>query len=147
MTTPEIQRPHRRLVTHAIYEIDLPEQAAEIRELIGWPATLALVEAFGGIGIVVPRQYDADCQLAQLLGEEATQALIGRYGGDTLYIAKLHRAMMAARNIEIDRRFSDPKNPVPAWKLALEYRLSERQIWNILKDPSTLRDHQPGLFD
>ncbi len=127
----------------AIYSVDLSPLLAEICQLIGWTAALVLVEKYGGTTLFVPAEFNADLPLVELLGQEPAKNLIARYGGTKIYIARMAQAIRTARNLIISDRLS---NDEPAYMLALEYRLSERQIWRIVKNPNTLRDTQPDLF-
>jgi len=130
-----------------IYEEDLPAGLQELRELIGLPATLTLVEHYGGIHVKVPSRYFDTNELVRVVGHKATSLLVRRYGGTTLYIAKADGVLRALRNMEIAARFDGGAR---AHRLAREFGLSERQIWKILNRPETLRGprpEQPGLFD
>ncbi|KAB7624341.1 Mor transcription activator family protein [Alkalilimnicola sp. S0819] len=127
------------------YDEDLPPVLAEIRDLVGTEPTLALVAHYGGTHVPVPKRFDPGHPLARVLGPEAAVHFIGRFGGTRPYIAKLELAVRALRNIEISRRYEGGSTVA---RLAREYHLSERQIWNILKRPETLRDapDQADLF-
>lgn len=126
----------------AIYSEDLPPLLTEICAAIGWKHTLVLVEAHGGTDLFVPSVFHADLPLVQLVEEEASKKLIAKYGGTKIYIARLSQAMRNIRNKQIATRLETE----PAAKLAREYQISERQIWNIAKCPHTLREMQPDLF-
>jgi Mor family transcriptional regulator len=73
----------------------------------------------------------------RVIGSTAARALLERYRGDRIYVAKLDYALRVTRNIEIASKYVAG---TPVNQLARTYRLSERQIWNILKQPETLRD-------
>lgn len=120
----------------AVYEVDLPPVLAAIRELIGTEATLRLVEHYGGLHVDVPRRFQDDHPLVRVLGHEAAAAFVQRFGGTRPYIASLKGPLRVMRNIEISRRY---EGGAPVRHLAREHGLSERQIWNILKRPETLR--------
>lgn len=119
-----------------IYDEDLPETLAEIRDLIGTEGMLALVEHYGGCHVDVPAAWRPDHPLTRILGHEAAVAFVQRFAATRPYIANLANARRVLRNIEISRRY---EGGTPVSRLAREYRLSERQIWNILKRPETLR--------
>ena len=132
---------------HDIYDEDLPASLRELRDLIGINATLKLVESWGGIHLKVPGHYRDDHHLVRIIGQAATVKLVQHYGATPLYIPRAARLVQALRNIEIAERYD---NNVSAERLAREYGISERQIWNILKRPETVRrssPHQPRLFD
>jgi len=128
-----------------IDDADLPPTLAEIRDVIGLAATLRLVEAYGGITLRVPWHFDPAHPLVSVIGHAAAAALIERFAGERVYIARLAAATRALRNIEISQRFEAGTR---VETLARDYHLSVRQIWNILKDPATLRTSpaQTDLF-
>ena len=107
-----------------------PPVLEDIKELIGWPATQALLEAFGGQTISIPGRSSA--ALSQVVGPDAAAKLSARYGGAQLYIAKTYRRAWPERNQRILR---DYQSGVPVRRLAQKYELSDRQIRNILNSP------------
>lgn len=124
-----------------------PVNLLEIVEVIGEAAALKLVERFGGTTPRLPalRNINHDHPLAQCIGVEALTALAKVTGGGRwLYVAKCARGLREARNREIVTLYSPP-NSVPVAELALRYRLSDRQIWNILGS-TVVDDRQGGLF-
>ena len=124
---------------------DLPESLREVVDLIGLAATLRLVEQFGGmIALYVPREIEADHQLAAELGLPAARKLAGHYGGDYLRnIPRCASGLRRIRNAEIRRR----SRAEPAPKLALAFGLTERQIWTILGEvDDSSQDRQSALF-
>jgi len=125
----------------------LPPSLIEIKDVIGIVATLRLVEVYGGTLIVLPRKYRDDHHLVRIIGHKAASELIVHYSGDRLYVPKNDNATRLIRDIEIANKY-DAGYSVP--KLAREYNLSERQIWNIFKRPETLQSietKQISLFD
>lgn len=80
----------------------------------------------------VPRRYRAGHPLSLLLVAEAATKLILRFGGTRLYIAKLDDPVRTRRNDEIIRSYEAGRSVA---RLAREYGLSERRIWEILKTP------------
>lgn len=143
------QTEQRELITQPLYRCDLPPQMARILELIGWDATLRLINSYGGTHILPTRcarrndSSSSNAQLAMLIGEDAYNKLAAEYDGTRVYCAKCDDAMRKIRNMEISKRYVGGES---AAALAIEYRLSERQIWFILKDQATLRVDQPDLF-
>lgn len=139
----------RELITQPVFSCDLPPQMARILELIGWDATLRLINRYGGCYILPTRcarrndSGSGNAQLVLLIGENAYNKLAAEYDGTRVYCAKCDDAMRKIRNMEISRRYVAGES---AATLAIEYRLSERQIWFILKDQATLRVDQPDLF-
>jgi Mor family transcriptional regulator len=123
----------------------LPGVLKDIAALIGLPGTLRLVEAYGGVRLYVPKRIDAEHALAQLLGVESATQLAEVYGGELHF--DIPRAVVATRaardkSIRAERAAGSSHRA-----LALQYRLSERQIRNVLGDtPETADDRQVGLF-
>lgn len=110
---------------------DLPASARDLAGLIGLPATLRLVEKWGGVmRLYVPRDIAADHELARVLGLDAARALSARYDGDYLpSVPRCADALRQARNRALLRRRAEGASPAI---LALEFGITERQIWNIL---------------
>ncbi|MGB1762983.1 Mor transcription activator family protein [Alloalcanivorax xenomutans] len=144
-----MSRDRKRKPLDGIFVEDLPELLQEISQLIGIPATLLLVEHFGGIHLFIPTHFSDQRAFVAVVGHRAASLLIQQYGGNTLYIARAASALRALRNMEIAGRF---EGGLSAERLAREYGVSVRQIWNILKRPETVRrrettPRQPSLFD
>lgn len=51
-----------------------------IRELIGEPAAVAMVQAFGGTKVCLPKEAQTDSRLAMTIGVDATKALVAHFG-------------------------------------------------------------------
>lgn len=138
----------RELITVPVYSCDLPPQIARLCELIGWDAVLKMVNKYGGTYVMptrCARKHDgssSNAKLVELIGEDAYNTLAKEFDGTKVYIATCHTAVRRARDMEISARFDNES----AAQLAIEYRLTERQIWNILKKGETLRVDQPDLF-
>lgn len=66
---------------------------AELLDLLGLEAFLALVEAHGGTRLYVPRQA-GETQIVRDIGPAAASRLVERYGGDYVRVplAREHRA-------------------------------------------------------
>ena len=65
----------------------LPGVLAEIAEIAGLPAALAIAEKFGGSRLTIPKAVPADHQLSRLVGHEAAQKICAHFragsrGGD-----------------------------------------------------------------
>lgn len=110
---------------------DLPKSLRDVAELIGPQAALKLVEHFGGAtAVYVPYQIESDHQLAVALGLPAARKLAAYYGGDNLRnIPRCALGLRRIRNAEIRRCHRAGR---PASKLALEFGLTERQVWTII---------------
>lgn len=124
---------------------DLPESLHEVVDLIGLPATLKLVEHFGGFTqLYVPRDIEPDHPIAQALGVTAARKLSSVYGADTLRnIPRCAEGLRRIRNDEVRAR----RPAESAATLALAFGLTERQIWTILAEDDEGADaRQAALF-
>lgn len=86
----------------------LPPTIREIVRLIGYGPAMALVRAFGGQELRIPRGEGSDtwAALCEVIGEPATRRLAATYsGGEPLYIALCYRAMLADRNHRMVARY------------------------------------------
>lgn len=123
----------------------LPSTALDLANLIGLPATLALVEDFGGNELRIPAYRN--CKSAALfqkitgkIGEEAAIAISKAYGGDVLYIPSCAKTRRALRDMEIVRAYdalileTSARDAVAT--LSKQYSLSNRGIEKIVNRPT-----------
>lgn len=126
---------------------NLPPGMIELAGVIGLAGALALARAWGGITLKVPASdYEGITRawLIDLIGGPGAAALIQRYRGERLYIPRCEKALRDARDSEIIRAYDAG---TPAVALALQYRLTERQVRSILKrTPEVDEAVQAGLF-
>ncbi|MEX2524478.1 MAG: Mor transcription activator family protein [Gammaproteobacteria bacterium] len=125
----------------AVTEIDddlLPDSLKPIADLIGLPATISLVESYGGVRIYIPRSPGEDHPLVQRIGLEAAESLARIYDGEPVELPMASAALRDARDRELLRR-ADEGCSINA--LAQEFGLSRRQVFRIL---SRLRRLNPG---
>ena len=76
---------------------DLPGVLAEIAEVAGRGAALAIAERLGGEQVHIPRTIGSTATgqtLDALVGHEAAAALADRFGGESLYIPMARRLMV-----------------------------------------------------
>ena len=123
----------------------LPKQLLEIADAIGLPAAQRLVEELGGttwpvakgvrrLGII---RHEA---LKEVVGETAANIMAERWANVPLYIPKCDAALRRVRDLEINRQYVQgvregvSANTLVA-ELARTYKLSDRRIWEILKQP------------
>jgi hypothetical protein len=111
----------------------LPETLRDISELIGLPATLKLVECYGGIAaLYIPRMIKPDHHLARNIGIEAARKLAAHYGTDCLRnIPRCAHKLRHFRNAEIRTRRKAGESPAI---LARAYGMTERNVWMILAE-------------
>lgn len=118
----------------------LPDVVVEIAELIGYPKTLKLIHALGGLDFYMPKSFDnrhADL-LAQTLGDDA-QVLIERFGGERIYIPRCQAAFIQIRNWEFAREVAwrtanGDSQQAAIQHLAPQYGFSERWAYKILSE-------------
>lgn len=123
----------------------LPAAVQAIARLIGLPATLKLVEDFGGLTLYLPvgareagRQMLAD--LARRIGPEAAQILARHYAVTPLYVPNCKPVLLRARDAallkdrqQLARQGLTERRIVQC--LALRYHITERHVWSIFKKP------------
>ena len=110
----------------------LPRLLQDFERLIGLPATLDLVRAYGGLRIYIPtpERVSPDHQLAKVIGVDHLMALAKVYGGeDHFALPKAERAILAVRNARIAHDYGHNKT---VRELAREHGLHERQIERIV---------------
>lgn len=113
----------------------LPESIANIVELVGLDGALALVNAFGGLILPVPkgiREEDGNTRekLIEILGEPAALRFMATYGGERLTIARCAAALRDERDRQIIESYSRGESVA---ELVRRHQLTERQIRTILK--------------
>lgn len=119
----------------------LPPILRDITELIGLPATLALVRHAGGTRLYVPVRFDPDHPLVKVLGHAAAVALIERHRGEYIDLPKGEIAIKAAR----DQQIRADRHTYTQAQQAIRWGLTDRQIRSIL-GPAEKDEKQAGLF-
>jgi hypothetical protein len=113
----------------------LPPRLREFVRLIGLPATLRLVEHYGGLRIYIPARPAPDHPFAELIGFDKLSVLSAEYAVDgtglRFVLPKAQRAFDAIRNEQIRTDFSTGKS---VRALATEHRLVERQVARIVAE-------------
>lgn len=122
----------------------LPQLLQDFVRLIGLPATMILVEQFGGRRLYIPAQPTPDHTLAKLIGFDNLQALSGVYGLEApMDIPRAVAALRHLRNLKIRAEYG----PKSAAKLAREHGLTERQVYSIVGELAHAPDpNQVNLF-
>lgn len=127
---------------------ELPASLTDIADLIGLPATLDLVDAWGGVRMYFPspRALSDVHPLVQVLGGETAVRLCERFGGTDVLLPRALDALRRARDRLIHHEHAQGAS---GRTLALRYRLSERRLWEILAtdpDPDAGTRAQMALF-
>lgn len=114
------------------HEIDtslLPGILREMSELIGIPATMAIVRAYGGVRLYVPMKLTHNHPLIKLVGSANAEKLVDRFGGEAHFdIPMAEAALRQIRDMEIRRQWPSLSQS----QLAMKYRTTERHIRRIL---------------
>lgn len=129
----EQTRPRRR--THhpdlrGVTADDLPPGIRPVYQLIGLPATLDLVRAYGGARVTIPQRPRG--RLLELLGEERAAALGRVFAGNLMYVPSLATVRRRVRNRRICAAYDEGAT---VSDLALAEGLSHRQVESILNSP------------
>lgn len=120
----------------------LPESMAELVDVVGLPAVLKLMEAFGGTEFWIPEKLQHVHPLVAAVGPEAAQTLCEYMAGVRLKIPRGKAIKIEIRNSAIRR---ERHEGAKLSELALRYELTDRQVLNIL-NASPADDRQQDLF-
>lgn len=107
----------------------LSPRLAELSQIIGLPAALSLVAERGGTRIYVPSSATSEHWLASVIGLNGLERLVAAYACDYLDIDRATTVERAARNHRI---VTERRAGATVGALALKYKLTARQIANIL---------------
>lgn len=123
---------------------DLPPRLAELAGVIGLAATLRLVEARGGTRVYVPEAANDDHWLMRLIGRGPFERLVAWRPREHVELDRAAGALRAARDRQI---LAEHQAGASSSALALQYGLTQRQIFNILARSSADEDDAtPDLF-
>ena len=115
---------------------DLPPLARELVALVGFSATMQLVEMRPGIPLFIPNTMNAEHMLAGALGIKAAEALVKNFGGLTITVPNCKLALVKIRQRQIlksrDEGYSQTEAAVlhgvtPRWIRELESREPEEE--------------------
>lgn len=99
--------------------------------VIGFTATVTLIEWYGGCNIYVPGEATESHPLALLVGMPALRALCREYGSETVWVPREASAPKAASKRQVaDALRSGSTIP----QVAATMGLSERQVQRVRKD-------------
>lgn len=121
----------------------LPQSLAELVDIIGLPAVLKLMKAFGGTDIWIPKRLSHNHELVNAIGPEAAQTLCEYMAGERFKVARGKAIEIEVRNRAIRR---ERQEGAKLSDLALRFELCDRQVLNILNsEPED--DNQGDLFE
>lgn len=125
----------------------LPATIQTIVRLVGHAKAMALVHDLGGQSYRFPvsRKSDVWEYLVELIGARSAEVLCQEFGGSEVYIALCHQAIKADRNRSMIARYeallaAGHSSRGAVTVLVREFRLSNRQIENIINGPSPAGD-------
>jgi Mor family transcriptional regulator len=135
----------------------MPDVVQVLISLIGLPTSVRLVEQLGGTTFPVALRksrlgeirYEA---LSEVVGSDAADAITKHFGGDMLYIplckVALRELLYREIRADFDRLTREHSALHTVTELVKKYRLSDRQIWRILKklDDDGRSSDQGALF-
>lgn len=105
---------------------DLPDEWQRIADLIGFEATITLIEKYGGLDLNIPQQMDMFHPVYELLGEPAI--ILGGYVGGRIYIPRCRTMRRNALKRRIQAmRFSHTRQ-----QIALLFGITERNVYQYL---------------
>lgn len=112
----------------------LPPLLQDWVRLIGLPATMAMVNRYGGTRIYIPAEAPPEHPYADLIGQHNLVKLCAEYGafghGLRLLLPNARRALTAVRNAQIRADYASKS----ARELAAAYQLNQRHIERIVAD-------------
>ncbi len=103
-----------------------PALLEEFAELIGAAAAMALIEAYPGARLYVPRKPGEHSRIAQVIGMAATLRLAAMYGGETLQLPR--PPDLAARIIALRQQ------GLTAGMIAQQLHCTRRRVFQVLAD-------------
>lgn len=116
----------------------LPKTARMLADVIGLPATLALVDIYGGLSIW-PAKTGADrAALGEIIGEEAAQRFVDTFREEVTIpkcVSAIRAVMHTELRAEFDRLTGEGASARSTVKqLALRYRYTVRWVWYLLNE-------------
>lgn len=123
----------------------LPGSVQLLRQTLDDDTALhSLLRRCGGLTLRIPRRFPAEGHLLRrLLPEPCLRRLLDAYGGTCLYIPRCARLARQVRQRELLDAFSrhtatGTSSNVEVRFLARRYGLTDRRIWQLLKEDSRL---------
>ncbi|MEI7456567.1 MAG: hypothetical protein WCK93_07545 [Nitrosomonadales bacterium] len=108
--------------------VDLPPLAQELVALIGFGATISLIEARPGLPTYIPGVASADHALAKTIGMHTFALLVKNYGGEMLTLPNCKFALTKIRHKNVIKLRSTGYSQT---EVAMLTGLTPRQIRNI----------------
>ncbi len=128
---------------NSLYEL-MPESIQHLVDVIGMSATLALIEAFGGLDYHMPKSMQADNarRLINVVGRLATAKLIHTYGGERVYINRCESLRLMLRNqaffnAVLSKMEMGMSQTRAIQEIAPMFDITERYAYELLKQQQT----------
>lgn len=142
------------LVNELLPEL-LPDIVNAISVLIGYRSALKLIQAIGGINLLMPTgelHSSTAALLINAVGKNDALMLMKAYGGERMYIPRCHAAMTQLRNQEFCKKVAVMVEKGDTQTAAIhlyapQYGFTERWAYVVLRAESNRADTQLTLFD
>lgn len=125
------------LLAYPMYREDMPSTARDLIDVIGWPATRALIMEYGGAFVAIPLGKNNNAagaaryeHFVEVIGADCADKLISVYGGDELPIPTCVRAIARARQRRIQARFDAGAT---VRELCAEFGITQIWVMKVLK--------------
>ena len=129
----------------------LPASVAQLATVIGWPGALALVEAYPGQTLDLPKHPAAPiwAEINRGIGNPAYLRLYAAYAGQSVYLPACSGLAAAERNRLVRQEVHALERSVTTRKAvtatARKWRLTERTIWRVLAHQAAATTQSPGF--
>jgi hypothetical protein len=135
----------------------LPESVQQIAELIGYPATVRLLDKLGGTTFPIGKGLRAlgaarATLLRETIGDVNAQLLVKHFGGEVLYLPRCDRALRELRNRSFLTEFAQLRDSgvsslMVMTQLCPKYGFSDRFAWGLVSgSKATILITQQDLF-
>lgn len=112
----------------------LPKIIRDVATVIGTKGAKKLMETYGGVRIFIPKKMSNQHKLAVMLGPNLAKKMSMHFGGESIQVPKGAAVTRGIRNHEIVNLYGKGTR---VCDLAMDFALTERQIYTILKKTAT----------
>ncbi len=121
---------------------DLPQSLREVADVVGLTAAARLAESWGGIRLYVPEKITPEHEISRVIGYDAARLLSQVFARETLSVPRAAAGLRKVRNKEMQQQYN---NGISAARLALQYGMTERQVYDIVKRGNIADENQTAL--
>lgn len=118
----------------------LPKQLAEMAGLIGISSACQLATRLGGTRLTFSHKSAASRAIVNMIGPTAAAKLTEHYGREEVTLPRAHRLETFLKHRDLLRR---RKEGAKVRDLALQFRLTERRIYDIIAAAQPLNPETP----